>query len=120
MFKYLIAVLFIVNLESCYYNNEEELVGITVCDTSAVKYNTDVSKIIETNCLVCHSSVAKQGDIVLEGYANLKLYSDKGGRLIGAIKHLSGYSPMPKNLSKLSDCDIAKIDKWVNDGALNN
>jgi hypothetical protein len=120
MLKYVFAFLIIINLESCYYNNEEELVGITVCDTSAVKYNADVSKIIETNCLVCHSSVAKQGDIILEGYNNIKLYAIKGGRLVGAIKHLSGYSPMPKNLSKLSECDISKIDKWVNEGATNN
>jgi len=40
--------------------------------------------------------------------------------LMGTIKHESGWSPMPKNGNKLSDCKIQKIDRWILDGTPNN
>jgi len=42
------------------------------------------------------------------------------GKLLGAVTHASGYSPMPKNQAQLSDCNIQKITNWINKGALNN
>jgi len=38
-------------------------------------------------------------------------------RIIGAINHDDGFSPMPKGGSKVSDCDIDKMTQWINDGA---
>lgn len=108
------------SLNGCYYNNEEELLGTVICDTSAVKYSTDISAIVNTNCLPCHSTAVKEFGISLEGYVNLKANIEPLGRVLGAIRHTSGYFPMPKNTSPLSSCDISKMEKWVSDGALNN
>ena len=70
MLKYISAILIIGSLNGCYYNNEEDLVGNIICDTTAVTYSGHVSQIISTNCLVCHSAGSSLGGgIVLEGYA---------------------------------------------------
>lgn len=105
-------------LAGCYYDNEEDLYPSN-CNTDSVTYSADVADIISINCLVCHSTAANLGNVRLEGYAALKTYVDNG-KLVGAIKHQSGFSAMPQNAPKLSSCNIAKIEKWVADGALDN
>jgi len=42
------------------------------------------------------------------------------GTLAGAIEHTPGFTPMPQFGDKLSDCNIAIIKAWINNGALNN
>jgi hypothetical protein len=59
------------------------------------------------------------GNITLEGHAQL-LQHINSGRLLGAIRHESGFLPMPQNASKLPSCDISKIEQWILDGAPNN
>jgi hypothetical protein len=46
--------------------------------------------------------------------------SVNNGKLMGSITWASGFSPMPKNASKMPDCEIQKIQKWIDQGALNN
>ena len=106
-------------LSACYYDVEEELYPNPGCATENVTYSVTVLDLISTNCYVCHDAAANFGNITLEGYDNLKVYVDNG-RLLGAIKHLDGFSPMPQNATKLLDCDIEKIEAWIGDGAPNN
>jgi hypothetical protein len=40
--------------------------------------------------------------------------------MYGAITHSAGFTPMPKDAAQLSACTIAKIKKWIDDGAPNN
>ncbi|MBK8700793.1 MAG: hypothetical protein IPN29_15120 [Saprospiraceae bacterium] len=108
-----------VAITSCYYDNEETLYPSGQCVVENMSYTNDISSIIKNNCLVCHNSVSLKGNIDLEGYDKLKKYVDNGG-LLGSIKHQSGYSPMPQNTSKLTDCQISKIEQWITQGALNN
>jgi uncharacterized membrane protein len=89
------------------------------CDSSQFKYGANVSAILGTYCLGCHSGIAPSGGIDLSTYASVKNVATNG-RLVGAVSHAPGYSAMPKNASKLSDCQIAQIRKWVNAGAPNN
>ena len=42
------------------------------------------------------------------------------GKLMGTINHASGFSAMPKGGAKLSNCQIAVVQKWVTAGAPNN
>jgi hypothetical protein len=42
------------------------------------------------------------------------------GRLWGALNHQTGFSPMPKDAPKLSDCDLSKIRIWIDDGTPDN
>ena len=104
---------------SCYYDVEEDLYPDETCVTEGVTYQFDIQPIIDNNCNVCHNSVSRQGGIILEGYDNLSQYA-ANGRLLGVIKHQSGFSPMPKDQGKLPDCTIAQIEAWINAGYPNN
>ena len=106
---------------SCYYDNAEELYPSTGCDTSNVTYTNSVRPIVAQNCALsgCHNGQTIAGGYNLEAYAGIKQIVDNN-RLLGTINHETGYSPMPQNRPKLSDCNIAIITKWVNAGAPNN
>ena len=76
-------------------------------------YVSDIAKIFETNCAFsgCHNTGTKRAGIDLSSYQAVKSVSSE--KLSGVINHSVGFSPMPKNASKLSDCDIAKIMSWL-------
>ena len=80
-------------------------------------YTADAATILNANCAFsgCHASGAPVGS--LEGYGDAKAFAGFG-RMIPAVKHENGFSPMPKNQPKLSDADIATLEKWVEDGLL--
>jgi cytochrome c5 len=122
LLSYLVTCVIIVFIAGCYYDVEEELYpSSSSCDTSDVTYSGFVKTTMESFCYVCHSTTAgpSNGGVILEGYNNIKVYVDNG-KLLGAIKHESGFSAMPQGGSKLSDCTIKKIEAWVDSGAPNN
>ncbi|VAW30002.1 hypothetical protein MNBD_BACTEROID07-453, partial [hydrothermal vent metagenome] len=59
------------------------------------------------------------GNIALENYNDVVAVA-KNGKLLGSIRFDAGFVPMPQGSAKLSNCDIAKIGKWVKDGTPNN
>lgn len=87
----------------------------SVCDTTKFTYSADISKIMSSNCMSCHNS----GTVLLNSHSNVQTLA-LNGRLMGALKHLSGYQPMPNSTSFLSDCELKKIQKWIDNGAPNN
>lgn len=89
------------------------------CDSNQFKYGANISIIINSYCTGCHSGTAASGNIDLSTYNTVKIQATNG-RLVGAVTHAAGYSAMPKNANKLSDCQITQIKKWVTAGALNN
>jgi hypothetical protein len=106
---------------SCYYDVAEELYPPTTCVTDNMSLQANIVPILQRNCYVCHSVTdgPNNGNIILEGYTELSKYTTNG-QLQGAIKHETGYSFMPQDAAKLKDCEIAQIDSWILDGALNN
>ncbi|RYZ52206.1 MAG: hypothetical protein EOP49_09985 [Sphingobacteriales bacterium] len=110
-------------LSGCYNDNIEELypAGGAGCDTVNITFAAKIAPILNGNCTSsgCHSGSAPAGGYNLTTYQGAKAAVDNN-RLIGSITHASGFSPMPKNLPKLPDCDIQKITIWVNHGAPNN
>lgn len=84
------------------------------CDTTLFTYSGQISKILATNCISCHST----GNIILNTYSGVKARVDDG-RLRGAIEHLSGFQTMPPG-SKLSECNRIVIRKWIEAGAPDN
>jgi len=95
--------------------------GNSNCDTASIEYQADIVPILTANCYACHGTNTNSGSmgIVLEGYENIKPKADNG-TLIGVITHTSGYPAMPKDGTKLSDCNINKIRAWINQGTQNN
>ena len=108
-------------LTGCFYDKEELVYPTTnTCDTTAVKYSTDIVSILQNNCYSCHAgSAALGGGNRLENYTNLVIYINNG-RLLNSIMHSPGAIPMPEGNPKLSDCNIAKIRTWARNGAPNN
>ncbi len=90
------------------------------CDTlTLASFTNHIQPILQSACLGCHTTTAPSGSVALETYAEIKTQITNG-KLIGSVKHLTGFSPMPRGGAKLSDCDIAKLEKWIAQGAPNN
>lgn len=103
----------------CYYDKEELLYPDSACDTTAVAYSTSVVPILSASCYSCHAGTSPSGGIRLDNHGSVAAYVGNG-KLMGAITHSPGYSAMPKNAGKLSNCKINTIQKWIDDGAPNN
>lgn len=110
-------------LTSCYYDVEEELYPGPACDLTAVSFSNQITTTVQTYCLNCHSTAASGisgGGIVLETYAGVKEQVDNG-KLISAVTHEGGASPMPKGSgSKIPVCNIEYIKTWIAAGSPNN
>lgn len=91
----------------------------SACDTTKFSYAAFVSPILQNNCIGCHNSNTANGGVNLNGYSNVKVYADNG-KLYGSIAHLTGFKPMPSAGTKLSDCQIRVVQKWIQAGAPNN
>ena len=110
-------------LAGCYNDSIEELypanTGGTTCDTATVTYSGSIKPIIDAQCATsgCHDAATIGGGYNMTTYDGVKSAS---ARIVGAITWQSGYSAMPKGMNKLDDCNVAKIRKWIADGALNN
>ena len=111
----------VLGLSSCYYDKESELYPPPPCSTTDVKYSTVVKPIVDANCnsAGCHSGTNPGDGYDFTTYSGLQKAA-LDGTLLGSLEQRSGYSAMPKNGSKLPDCQINQIRIWVNDGAPNN
>lgn len=122
-FVLIIPALLLFLATSCYYDNEEYLYpdngGIPGCDTTDVTYSGTVAPILVNNCNDCHNPASPSGGVIVDNYTDLLVYVNNG-RFWGSINHDQGYQPMPRNSPKLSECNLTKIKKWIDDGALNN
>jgi mono/diheme cytochrome c family protein len=121
MIKKMIGALMLASaFASCTKDNEYDLSqnSNNTCDTTAVSYANTVANIMANNCNSCHSGSNPSGGVVTSTYVGLGNIYD--AVLLGVINHSSGFSPMPSNAPKLSDCDINKIQAWINQGRLNN
>jgi hypothetical protein len=109
-------------MPGCVYEKEDILYPPSTCDTTGVTYSQTIVPILSANCYSCHStanSPSMGSGIVLDSHHELVHHVDDGD-LVGVINHAPGFPPMPKNSAKLSDCDIKKIEAWVNAGAPEN
>lgn len=92
---------------------------VAVCDTLSCKFEKDVKPIITSWCYGCHSASTAGGGVVLSDYNTIKVVA-ANGKLSGTIHHAAGSSAMPLNASKLSDCKIKIIQKWIDSGYPDN
>lgn len=91
----------------------------TLCDSNNYAYAANVQPIFDKYCKGCHSGAAAPKGIMLDSYTGVKTAAS-GGRLLGSIKRSTGYTPMPQGGNKLSDCEMAQVEKWINAGTPNN
>ncbi len=119
-------------LTSCYYDNFEKLhpegaLPIPCDSVGVISYSAQIVPILQNSCTQnCHNGVGT-GSRDLTDYNQVQaatqngVYLNDGGSLYGTVNWDPNYgNNMPKDGSKLSDCDIAKIRKWAVAGGPNN
>lgn len=93
------------------------------CDTAAqtVTYAGVISPIFDVHCRRCHASDKAN---TLGGGNNFGSYQDirqyPPATLLGVIRHEPRQSPMPKGAAKIPECDILRIQAWIDAGQPNN
>lgn len=128
MFKHLKRLAFVAvvmgSLSSCTFDNEEGLgidpVDPNACETTDVSFSQTVFPLLSGSaygCVGCHQGSGASAGIRLDSHAEVVRWQD---RMIGAIAHESGFSPMPKGRAKMNDCEIDQIRSWIAAGSLDN
>jgi uncharacterized membrane protein len=120
----ILLIIFVGAIAGCFYDTEEQLYPelSTTCDLSNVTFAATVKPILQASCLSCHSNskaVSSGGGVKLENYADVQTQV-KSGQLMGTINHASGFQAMPQGGGKLTDCEISKLQRWIDNGTLNN
>ena len=129
--KYFLSLLFIAALfNGCYYDNLDEMhPAPPPCDTSGtISFNTDILPIMNGSCggqnSACHNGDASSSGYGLGNYTDVINSINNSGRFMETITHSTSISSsiwMPKGTSsKIDECSIAKIQKWFDNGKLNN
>ena len=80
-----------------------------------------IAPLVAKNCLDCHGSSVYQ---TLGGGNDYSTYQSftrlSAAYLMSSVRHDPGADAMPKGRAKLSDCDIARLQAWVDAGRPNN
>jgi len=117
-----ILLLSIAFVTGCYYDHNDELYPtdvLTTCDTSAnITYNGFVKDLMTTRCgsaqTGCHQGVGSTSAVDLSDYTSVSTAAD--GDMMAAVHQSGSVPPMPLNGGKLSDCNIAALQKWIDHG----
>jgi hypothetical protein len=114
-------------LGSCYNDKADKLypAPVTTCDTTTISYSHDIAPIVIASCYSpgngCHDAAgAATSGFDYQSSVTAIQSNALSGTLLGDINWLPRHNNMPKNGSKLSDCEINKMTRWVNEGAPNN
>jgi uncharacterized membrane protein len=112
-YKTFLLTILVVLISSCLTNvDEEEVLDPDALDPCAdITFSVDVKKIIDNNCITCHSAGGGQSPN-LETYNGVSANAD-------IIKSEVVSKEMPIGGS-LTNEEIAAISCWVDAGALNN
>jgi len=111
----------LLTISSCTFNNEQDFFRVPPCDSSRVDRDTinvnynDLTYIFSDVCATCHyPNNPFQPNIVMNTYESVVL-SVKTGRVIPAIQFTGRYQ-MPKDLPKLENCELQRIEVWIEKG----
>jgi hypothetical protein len=118
----ILVLLTLVMVQACYYDKEDLLYGNAgPCTDSlgTISYSQKIVPLLQQYCYSCHSGSFPSGNILMGSHANDRVIA-LNGKLYGSVSHATGYSPMPRGMSKLTPCQIALIKKWIDSGIPNN
>lgn len=95
------------------------------CDTlNTISFSGQVFPILQNNCISCHGATSPGGGIALNNYANVvsAVETERSGIsiLVGSVRHIDGFSAMPKMSNPLDECSIRIIELWVDQGNQDN
>jgi len=115
------AFLSILLLNSCNYDNEESLYGVSDCDTNVVSFEMDIDTIISFHCTPCHDDPSPSAGLALETYDQIyQSATEPYNGIIDRISRPEGDPLVMPSSYRIPQCQIDKIVAWVEQGALNN
>jgi len=117
IFTSFLAVLTLITPTACYYDNEVEQYGTTVCDTVALSYSIHIHPIIKANCVSCHTPGGQQSSSPMNTFEQVKPYATSR-EIVQRIR--GDGQPLMPPAGAMSSCDQEKIAAWVNAGSPNN
>jgi hypothetical protein len=124
IFQYVIMLTVTLMATSCYYDEMPPEPEIPIPDV--VSYSKDIQPLWNQDCISCHKQGATPPDLTASNSYAALVTNNKyviPGNAAGSKLRKSllgdGAAIMPTE-GKWSDSKIALVDKWINDGALNN
>ncbi|MEO8759807.1 MAG: hypothetical protein ABI388_02115 [Bacteroidia bacterium] len=128
-----IVVAFVLMLSSCYKHNWETLhsggqVAAPCILADTVRYSSDVAPIINASCgtsgsqaTSCHGVGSTGGNYSdYSHFSNVTSPDSLNNVYLDITWAPTAPHNMPLSSSKLSQCDIDKIIRWMDQGSLNN
>lgn len=93
----------------------------SACDTGNYTYSGAIAPMMTTYCTGCHYTGAKAvGAVYLDNFNGVQAAASDSTRLLGALRHSSGYVAMPQSGTQLSDCQVTQVEKWIKNGMQND
>ncbi|MDQ2769820.1 MAG: cytochrome c [Bacteroidota bacterium] len=90
-------------------------------DPTPSTYAAVIAPIVAQNCLACHGSTVYQTLGGGNDYSSYQSFTRlSAAYLMSSVRHEPGADPMPKGGTQLSDCDLARLQAWVDAGRPNN
>lgn len=89
------------------------------CDSTQTSFKTSIYPLLQDYCVGCHSSSRADGNVILESHQDILPYVESGA-LLGSMRHDPYFAIMPPTGSKLSECKLDQVRKWIEEGASNN
>lgn len=84
------------------------------CDTVGLRYSDDLKIIFQNNCVNCHGNTNPSAGLSLSNYDQVK-NAVLNTNLLARINGEPGVPVMPQG-GLMDNCNIEKINIWVNDG----
>lgn len=113
LLKLILIIVPMLSFIGCYYDKESDLYPNSYCDMTVYSYSGAIKSIMTTNCATtnCHVTGATAPD--LSTYDGVFAAKDR------VIFRACTQKNMPSS-APISNCAMAKLQKWVSAGALNN
>lgn len=115
MASIIFLVALVVIVQSCYYDNEEELYPGADCGIENVTFSADILPLVQANCAISGCHVAGTGRTILTEHARIKAVADNGqlNQRVFISKDMPPSGP-------LSSCQMKVLKAWIEQGAPNN
>ena len=115
-FKKLLVICLFFSIVSC----STTVIDKVIPPPETINYETNIKSIVDENCtMTCHSpSTQLDAGLDLSTYTTFRLATETRG-VVSRIKNVSAPMP-PQPNDRLTDTDIALIEKWIADGYLEN
>ncbi len=106
---------------SCSYDSESDLIDESdgpVDPNVLVTYTDNISQVIQSACISCHSSPPVNGAPF--ALVNFSQVDQRAGLILNRMSRQSGVPGAMPPSGRLPQATIDLVERWINDGQLEN